>query len=155
MLRCLLLCKDRNFKANHNTLRQIFGNSEDVCYSAKIGILKQITTGSIIFLNPRRCLLLCKDRNFKANHNSRRLSLCRQSDVCYSAKIGILKQITTPFNNFKTLKGCLLLCKDRNFKANHNTLQEVKLAFEDVCYSAKIGILKQITTIHNYCYSYP
>ena len=44
---------------------------KDVCYSAKIGILKQITTG-------------CGD------------DLRQHEDVCYSAKIGILKQITTP-----------------------------------------------------------
>ena len=43
---------------------------EDVCYSAKIGILKQITTQG-----------LC--------------NADRRHDVCYSAKIGILKQITT------------------------------------------------------------
>ena len=46
--RCLLLCKDRNFKANHNVRKQEETNSFDVCYSAKIGILKQITTSPIL-----------------------------------------------------------------------------------------------------------
>ncbi len=43
-------------------------------------------------------MLLCKDRNFKANHNAQIFHLTMPMDVCYSAKIGILK----------------------NFKANHN-----------------------------------
>ena len=42
---------------------------------------------------------------------------------------------------------CLLLCKDKNFKANHNYTIDDEFAEEDVCYSAKIRILKQITTI--------
>ena len=42
-----------------------------------------------------RCLLLCKDKNFKANHNYRFLISTPNQDVCYSAKIRILKQITT------------------------------------------------------------
>ena len=67
---CLLLCKDRNFKANHNNSMIKVGEAKDVCYSAKIGILKQITTSLIDTINRVRCLLLCKDRNFKANHNS-------------------------------------------------------------------------------------
>ena len=40
----------------------------------------------------------------------------------------------------------MLLCKDRNFKANHNAKGTEILSIDDVCYSAKIGILKQITT---------
>ena len=45
-----------------------------------------------------------------------------------------------------THKGCLLLCKDKNFKANHNTFKFNQLVNSDVCYYAKIRILKQITT---------
>ena len=41
----------------------------DVCYYAKIRILKQITTSVVLDLQTFRCLLLCKDKNFKANHN--------------------------------------------------------------------------------------
>ena len=67
----------------------------DVCYSAKIGILKQITTRQAEQIGIERCLLLCKDRNFKANHNTDYAADYFNSDVCYSAKIGILKQITT------------------------------------------------------------
>ena len=41
---CLSKRKDTNFKANHNSLLNICGTSKDVCLSAKIRILKQITT---------------------------------------------------------------------------------------------------------------
>ena len=119
---CLLLCKDRNFKANHNSYTIGLPSANDVCYSAKIGILKQITTRRALALYIMRCLLLCKDRNFKANHNGVRSTYLLLSDVCYSAKIGILKQITTE-------------------------MREGIIATADVCYSAKIGILKQITTL--------
>ena len=44
MARCLLLCKDKNFKANHNCLRRCSASLFDVCYYAEIRILKQITT---------------------------------------------------------------------------------------------------------------
>ena len=40
-------------------------------------------------------MLLCKDKNFKANHNIYSFALLVASDVCYYAKIRILKQITT------------------------------------------------------------
>ena len=43
--------------------------SFDVCYYAKIRILKQITTCASLAPYSSRCLLLCKDKNFKANHN--------------------------------------------------------------------------------------
>ena len=69
-------------------------------------------------------------------------------DVCYSAKIRILKQITTYFDFINILFRCLLLCKDKNFKANHNSAPVPCTAATDVCYSAKIRILKQITTIY-------
>ena len=45
--------------------------------------------------------------------------------------------------------GCLLLCKDKNFKANHNTQSSTTASASDVCYYAKIRILKQITTVVN------
>ena len=44
--------------------------------------------------------------------------------------------------------GCLLLCKDKNFKANHNAYAYERMLLTDVCYYAKIRILKQITTCH-------
>ena len=46
-----------------------------------------------------RCLLLCKDKNFKANHNYLGEQKLKAGDVCYYAKIRILKQITTPFSS--------------------------------------------------------
>ena len=36
------------------------------------------------------------------------------------AKILILKQITTDTDNKRADTGCICLCKDTNFKANHN-----------------------------------
>ena len=63
------------------------------------------------------------------------------------AKILILKQITTFKNNIIILIGCICLCKDTNFKANHNT-QIIFNPLKDVVYAyAKILILKQITTV--------
>ena len=67
----------------------------DVCYYAKIRILKQITTIVLLVLTSARCLLLCKDKNFKANHNNPDSKVTVKLDVCYYAKIRILKQITT------------------------------------------------------------
>ena len=43
--------------------------------------------------------------------------------------------------------GCLSLCKDTNFKANHNHVASVHYVSADVCLCAKIRILKQITTM--------
>ena len=43
----------------------------------------------------------------------------------------------------------MLLCKDKNFKANHNIVNAPILCHEDVCYYAKIRILKQITTLES------
>ena len=43
--------------------------------------------------------------------------------------------------------GCLSLCKDTNFKANHNNRMKHLVGGKDVCLYAKIRILKQITTI--------
>ena len=67
-------------------------------------------------------------------------------DVCYYAKVRILKQITTQCRDRYNLIGCLLLCKGKNFKANHNTMINYSLKGHDVCYYAKVRILKQITT---------
>ena len=41
------------------------------------------------------CLSKRKDTNFKANHNKRGYVGALRADVCLSAKIRILKQITT------------------------------------------------------------
>ena len=46
--RCLSLCKDKNFKANHNTSTILSLSESDVCHYAKIRILKQITTSSLV-----------------------------------------------------------------------------------------------------------
>ena len=41
---------------------------------------------------------------------------------------------------------CLSKRKDTNFKANHNDVEYRDTGIDDVCLSAKIRILKQITT---------
>ena len=145
--RCLSLCKDTNFKANHNKWIPFHFLTIDVCLCAKIRILKQITTKGVISLCLIRCLSLCKDTNFKANHNkvgSKRTCIV---DVCLCAKVRILKQITTCNVFFEILIRCLSLCKDTNFKANHNKWLNIKIKVKDVCLCAKIRILKQITTL--------
>ena len=52
VLRCLSKRKDTNFKANHNNTVFVTACNNDVCLSAKIRILKQITTSGVrvIFL---------------------------------------------------------------------------------------------------------
>ena len=118
-----------------------------VCYLAKIRILKQITTISVFINSNVWCLLSCKDTNFKANHNTLMSTFLPPSGVCYLAKIRILKQITTRKLYLSLRLGCLLSCKDTNFKANHNSAIDVKTSCHGVCYLAKIRILKQITTL--------
>ena len=67
------------------------------------------------------CICLCKDTNFKANHNGSAWYLSAWWVVYAYAKILILKQITTRHRRKGNSKCCICLCKDTNFKANHNT----------------------------------
>ena len=122
-------------------------DKRDVCLSAKIRILKQITTIQTYSVTYFRCLSQRKDKNFKANHNRFLHYLFEFHDVCLSAKIRILKQITTIQTYSVTYFRCLSQRKDKNFKANHNRFLHYLFEFHDVCLSAKIRILKQITTI--------
>ena len=125
---CICLCKDTNFKANHNQSAIYFYRNFVVYAYAKILILKQITT---IWKNQWcsfSCICLCKDTNFKANHNS----------------------IAT---NFGKSLCCICLCKDTNFKANHNWSLNWPERVVVVYAYAKILILKQITTLREY-YNY-
>ena len=66
------------------------------------------------------CICLCKDTNFKANHNYKVFKGLGYSVVYAYAKILILKQITTDTDNKNADTCCICLCKDTNFKANHN-----------------------------------
>ena len=91
----MCLCKDTNFKANHNKRRKILLMATVVCAYAKILILKQITTCRNIWTKDMSCMCLCKDTNFKANHNHPFVGCLHISVVCAYAKILILKQITT------------------------------------------------------------
>ena len=68
------------------------------------------------------CFCHCKDTNFKANHNLR--LIVKASKVC-----------------------CFCHCKDTNFKANHNYAADVVALHLVVSATAKILILKQITTL--------
>ena len=113
---------------------------------AKILILKQITTVSLKIFAAFSCICLCKDTNFKANHNVIKL-IFNISQVVYAyAKILILKQITTLCLKMRNCQSCICLCKDTNFKANHNNLT-LQVMDKLVVYAyAKILILKQITT---------
>ena len=96
------------------------------------------------------CICLCKDTNFKANHNSKDLENGRLFVVYAYAKILILKQITTSCGKKVDRYCCICLCKDTNFKANHN-LRNVLYTLSVVVYAyAKILILKQITTISRF-----
>ena len=92
---CFSQCKDTNFKANHNYFKEINKSRCVVLASAKILILKQITTRHEWRQVLQRCFSQCKDTNFKANHNYKGLNLCHLFVVLASAKILILKQITT------------------------------------------------------------
>ena len=64
----MCLCKDTNFKANHNPLGEVISGGAVVCAYAKILILKQITTGCPLCGRISRCICLCKDTNLKANY---------------------------------------------------------------------------------------
>ena len=143
---CICLCKDTNFKANHNS-EKMFVLSVDVVYAyAKILILKQITTCKPIFKFSNGCICLCKDTNFKANHNTFGYNEFNTVVVYAYAKILILKQITTNIDNKTDLSCCICLCKDTNFKANHNNWILSHFQVRVVYAYAKILILKQITT---------
>ena len=143
---CLCLCKDTNFLANHNC-RFCRHNRRLVVYaSAKILIFQQITTGNHGKTSPNRCLCLCKDTIFLANHNVRPSGSLDSWVVYASAKILIFQQITTEEKCDIHIIGCLCLCKDTNFLANHN-MDRTCITHQRVVYaSAKILIFQQITT---------
>ena len=92
---CICLCKDTNFKANHNLTMQTTLRHSVVYAYAKILILKQITTTVQLLNRTGSCICLCKDTNFKANHNRSAIDYYFKIVVYAYAKILILKQITT------------------------------------------------------------
>ena len=95
IISCICLCKDTNFKANHNSVASLNGGGFVVYAYAKILILKQITTIGGSSNQMLSCICLCKDTNFKANHNKNIEELAKGMVVYAYAKILILKQITT------------------------------------------------------------
>ena len=145
---CIYSNKDKNFKANHNDVH--FEVTEVVVVSivTKIRILKQITTNLRLTLRLMCCIYSNKDKNFKANHNARSVRCISTAVVSIVTKIRILKQITTLSRIYITLHCCIYSNKDKNFKANHNSLRIVTIPIIVVSIVTKIRILKQITTIH-------
>ena len=94
-----------------------------------------------------RCCLWCKDKNNKANHNVNIVFCLISLVVVYDAKIRIIKQITTNMLYLPLFSRCCLWCKDKNNKANHNSLSCSVKSPKVVVYDAKIRIIKQITTL--------
>ncbi len=92
---CIYSNKDKNFKANHNSISNSPILPFVVSIATKIRILKQITTTGTMFNIRDGCIYSNKDKNFKANHNyiypTHRMSIC-----------------------------CICSNKDSDFKANHN-----------------------------------
>ena len=92
---CIYSNKDKNFKANHNSLYSQSIAKIVVSIVTKIRILKQITTTlGFVILMPC-CIYSNKDKNFKANHNNVARCYSRPTVVSIVTKIRILKQITT------------------------------------------------------------
>ena len=73
------------------------------------------------------------------------------SVVVATTKVGIFKQITTPFLRTSWHTGCCCYHKGRNFQANHNKSGMVSIQRYVVVATTKVGIFKQITTgVGNY-----
>ena len=117
-----------------------------VVYIAKVRILEQITTESMILTNRVCCCLYSKGKNFRANHNNMLAAFSKINAVVYIAKVRILEQITTANNGISVFMGCCLYSKGKNFRANHNTRSEATPGPLAVVYIAKVRILEQITT---------
>ena len=64
MDRCLLSCKDTNFKANHNMSYDKLKQLQGVCYLAKIRILKQITTCACCFIQASQVFVILQRYEF-------------------------------------------------------------------------------------------
>ena len=90
---------------------------------AKIKILKQFTTHSDKSFLVNCCYQSCKDKNFKAIHNIIRKYFLVGFVVINLAKIKILKQFTTVAYLSVLTQRCYQSCKDKNFKAIHNTVR--------------------------------
>ena len=95
----------------------------------------------------KRCIYQCKDTNFKANHNTHKVTHLLNRVVFTNAKILILKLITTVKVCNLMFCCCIYQCKDTNFKANHNGKSSHSACWHVVFTNAKILILKLITTI--------
>ena len=121
-------------------------NRKVVSIVTKIRILKQITTRRCKTAHPVSCIYSNKDKNFKANHNSLWNEQGANSVVSIVTKIRILKQITTDGRSDDNHPRCIYSNKDKNFKANHNIPNHLRLNAIVVSIVTKIRILKQITT---------
>ena len=92
------------------------------------------------------CIYSNKDKNFKANHNFGSPGQQRNTVVSIVTKIRILKQITTRYAGYLSVVSCIYSNKDKNFKANHNKIDNLNKPLQVVSIVTKIRILKQITT---------
>ena len=143
---CYQSCKDKNFKAIHNSTHSAHSVIWVVINLAKIKILKQFTTVMWWFFRLRGCYQSCKDKNFKAIHNSNKFTINPYMVVINLAKIKILKQFTTISMLRFLFICCYQSCKDKNFKAIHNNNSVCRHQWLVVINLAKIKILKQFTT---------
>ena len=143
--RCLWYCKSTIFQANHNRSCSERSDRFDVCDTAKVRFFKQITTANGVYSTTLWCLWYCKSTIFQANHNSLSLHQAAGLDVCDTAKVRFLKQITTLLPLFCVFVRCLWYCKSTIFQANHNTLYNSSAYTKDVCDTAKVRFFKQIT----------
>ena len=97
--------------------------------------------------NAGGCICSNKDKNFKANHNLNGLPTFLPQVVSVVTKIRILKQITTRPIAIRISNSCICSNKDKNFKANHNSVTLIMMVCRVVSVVTKIRILKQITTL--------
>ena len=172
VIHCACYCKDTHFEAIHNCQADEDSLRTIVLATAKIHILKQFTTTTLLlFLKLSLCLLLqrytfwsnsqrsgyfddcwcncacyCKDTHFEAIHNG---SVSRSNAgviVLATAKIHILKQFTTLKLSVRLgLLLCLLLQR-YTFWSNSQPSGSLSGLYLIVLATAKIHILKQFTT---------
>ena len=173
VIHCACYCKDTHFEAIHNCQADEDSLRTIVLATAKIHILKQFTTTTLLlFLKLSLCLLLqrytfwsnsqrsgyfddcwcncacyCKDTHFEAIHNG---SVSRSNAgviVLATAKIHILKQFTTLKLSVRLgLLLCLLLQR-YTFWSNSQPSGSLSGLYLIVLATAKIHILKQFTTM--------
>ena len=118
---CACYCKDTHFEAIHNRLLFVVQSRVIVLATAKIHILKQFTTTSVVFFLLSLLCLLLQRYTFWSN----------SQHTCISETLHL---------------NCACYCKDTHFEAIHNILGNLFGGGAIVLATAKIHILKQFTT---------